>query len=752
VNKLLPFKSGLLATLLFLSHSGYATDVLENIPVKGSLFEEAEGSIIEKAEGSVVKEAEGSVFEEIVVTAEFRDVNLLDTGNSISVVDSETIHRRGAQHLEQVLNLVPNVNFSSGASRGRFFQIRGIGERSQFIEPVNPSVGILIDGIDFSGIGGAATTLDVQQIEIFRGPQGTLFGANALAGLIDMKSNDPSESFEGNFETSFAEYETRTVSGVISGPVTDNLGYRLAVQQHKSDGYVENDFLNRDDTNNIDEQTIRGKLHWQVNDELEVKFTGFYLDADNGYDSFSLDNNRHTLSDQPGHDRQESTAFAVESTWKGAEQFDVVSQISYAESNLEYSYDEDWTFTDICSGQPCDGWAYSSFDNYLRDRETKTVDLRLVSNDQGLLFNDSTDWVIGIYYRDQEESLLREYTFNPGDFVSDFDTKNYAIYGQLGSQLTDNLRLTSGLRLEYRNADYWDSDGVNNDKGERLWGGRLGLEYHITDNTMVYGLVSRGYKAGGVNSDPALDDDYRTFGTERMWNFETGIKGDWFDGALQTQLALFYQKRTKMQVKQSLVECPPGPGSCTFTDYLDNAEKGANYGAELEFTWLALDIVQVYGSLGLLRATFKDYKTFNHVDVDKTDPEPAPKNLSGHEQAHAPSYQFAIGTEIVLTHNLTAGLELEGKESFYLSPRHNAKTNRYELVNARLNYRLAGWEVSLWGRNLADRDVIVRGFGSFGNDPRQCPDPSTPSSCYPVEPFYQYGEPRIVGATAKYHF
>ena len=431
MNKLLPFKSGLLATILFFSHSGYATDVLENTPVEGSLFEEAEGSVINEAEGSVINEAEGSIiekaegsiFEEIVVTAEFRDVNLLDTGNSISVVDSETIHRRGAQHLEQVLNLVPNVNFSSGASRGRFFQIRGIGERSQFIEPVNPSVGILIDGIDFSGIGGAATALDVQQIEIFRGPQGTLFGANALAGLIDMRSNDPSESFEGNFEISFAEYETRTVSGVISGPVTDNLGYRLAVQQHKSDGYVENDFLNRDDTNNIDEQTIRGKLHWQANEELEIKFTGFYLDADNGYDSFSLDNNRHTLSDQPGHDRQESTAFAVESTWKGAEQFDVVSQISYAESNLEYSYDEDWTFTDICSGQPCDGWAYSSFDNYLRDRETKTVDLRLVSKDQGLLFNDTTDWVLGVYYRDQEESLLREYTFNPGDFVSDFDTK-----------------------------------------------------------------------------------------------------------------------------------------------------------------------------------------------------------------------------------------------------------------------------------------------------------------------------------------
>ena len=690
-------KSSLLTAMILISPSGFSADSSFATDVVAPALTEQTVSETADTESTRTKPV---ILEEVIVTAEFRDVSVLDTGNSISVISSETIDRREARHLEQVLNLVPNVNYSSGASRGRFIQIRGIGERSQFIEPVNPSVGLLVDGIDFSGIGGAATTLDVQQIEIFRGPQGTLFGANALAGLIDMKSNDPSEHFEGSLETSFAEYDTRTVSGVISGPVTDNLGYRLAVQQHKSDGYVENDFLNRDDTNNIDEQTVRGKLHWQVNDELEMKFTGFYVNADNGYD------------------------------------------ISYAESNLEYGFDEDWTFTDICSGEPCDGWAWTSFDNYLRDRETKTVDLRLVSSEQGLLFNDSTDWVMGVYYRDQEESLLRKNTGNP-DFISDFDTKNYAVYGQLGSQLSDNLRLTTGLRLEYRNADYWDNDGVNNDKGERLWGGRLGLEYQVTDNAMIYGLVARGYKAGGVNSDTSLAESSRTFGTEYMWNFETGIKGDWLEGTLQAQLALFYQKRRKMQVKQSLVEpisgndCP-----CSFTDFIDNAEKGANYGAELEFTWLASDVVQFYGSLGLLRATFKDFESFSHVDADPANG--VAKDLSGREQAHAPSYQFALGVELALTHNLTAGLELEGKESFYLSSRHNAKTNRYELINTRLNYRLADWEVSLWGRNLADRDVIVRGFGSFNNDPRDF--------FTGIEPYYQYGEPRIFGASAKYHF
>ena len=733
-------KTSFLALALLISHGSFAADLTETLA--DDTVEKTTELAVEQSTNQPTERAPEEAFEEIVVTADFRDVALMSTGSSISVIDSKTIARREARHLEQVLNLVPNVNYSSGASRGRFIQIRGIGERSQFIEPLNPSVGLLIDGIDFSGIGGAATTLDLKQIEVLRGPQGTLYGANALAGLINLTSNDPTETFEGNFETSMAEYETRTVSSVVSGPVTDNLGYRFAIQQHKSDGYTDNDFLNQHDTNNIDEQTIRGKLNWQVNDELQVKLTGFYMDADNGYDGFSLDNTRHTLSDQPGHDRQESTAVGIETTWQATEQFDVVGAVSYADSNLEYGYDEDWSYEDICSGEPCDGWAYSSFDNYRRDRETSTVDLRLVSREEGKLFGDTTDWLIGVYYRDQEESLLREYTYAASDFTSDFDTENHAIYGQLGSQLTDNLKLVTGLRLEYRDAEYDDSDLVNHDNGERLWGGRIGLEYTIADDTMVYGLVSRGYKAGGVNSNASLNPSGREFDTEYMWNFETGVKGDWLDGQLQVQLALFYQKRKDMQVKQSLVEpilgtdCP-----CSFTDYFDNAAKGENYGLELEYNWFASDIFTFYGSLGLLKAKFKDFDSFTHSGADAESG--VSVDLSGREQAHAPSYQFTVGTEVNITGNLTASVEVEGKDEFYLSPRHDEKTNSYELINTRLHYQVDAWELSLWGRNLTDKDVIVRGFGSFGNDPRKF---------YVTEPYYQYGEPRIFGATAKYHF
>jgi len=665
---------------------------------------------------------------EVIVSADFRDSNLLNTAASVSVIDSQIIDRRQARHLEQLLNLAPNVNFSSGASRGRFVQIRGIGERSQFIEPLNPSVGTLVDGIDFTGIAGAATTMDTQQVEILRGPQGTLYGANALAGLINLKSNQPTEQTEGNVEVSLGDYNTQTVSAAIGGALTDDLGARVAVQQHSSDGYISNDFLNRDDTDNIDELSLRSIFDWQASEDLTLKLTVFHVNADNGYDAFSLDNTRRTLSDTPGQDRHEATAFAVESNWQASDSVELKTLVSFADNNLEYGYDEDWAFPDICTGEPCEGWEYNSVDNYIRERENATVDIKLVSTENGKILNNSTDWVAGAYWRDQDEQLLRQYTYADGDFTSDFETSNQAIYGQLDTQLSDALTLTSGLRFEQRSADYIDSDAVAHNVDESLWGGRIALNYQLSDQTMVYGLISRGYKAGGVNSDPSLSAEDREFDTEIMWNLETGAKGLWLDGQLQAQVAAFYQKRDDIQIKQSLVQSREDSEASDFTDYFGNSANGSNYGLEVELNWFASDALAVFASLGWLETEY---------DI------PLSEDLDSRQQAHAPNYQFALGTTYQVNQDLALTVDIEGKDQFYLSSSHNEQTESYQLLNANLVYNLGEWQLSLWGRNLTDEEVIVRGFGGFGNDPRKF---------YETEAYYQYGEPRIFGLSGKYTF
>src|SRR5215470_7169409 len=143
--------------------------------------------------GATVVAADNQVLEEVIVTATLRQQALVDTPVSITVLDQRTLQDAGRQHFEDVLSAVPNLNWAGGTSRPRFFQIRGIGEREQYEGAPNPSVGFLIDDIDFSGIGMPATTFDVDRIEVLRGPQGMRYGANALAGLISVQSAQPQD-------------------------------------------------------------------------------------------------------------------------------------------------------------------------------------------------------------------------------------------------------------------------------------------------------------------------------------------------------------------------------------------------------------------------------------------------------------------------------------------------------------------------------------------------------------------------------
>lgn len=682
--------------------------------------------------------AEPSRLEEIIVTAQLRPTTLLNQPGSISVVSAQDIREREAQHLEGILNLAPNVNFAGGTSRARFFQIRGVGERSQFQEPLNPSIGLVIDGIDFSGLGGAGTLFDVEQVEILRGPQGTLHGANALAGLINIRSGQPETEPGFRVEASAADYNTWSAGIMGTGPlIADKLLYRLAVNSYQSDGYMENDYLGRDDTNDQDETTVRGKLRWLPGERDTLDLTLMYIDIDNGYDAFSLDNTRHTLSDQPGKDQQESTALGLQ--WQRELDSMVLNlAASGATTDSHYSFDEDWSYVGIAPG-----WEYSSYDQYDRDRDSYSATARLSSGDQGRLFDDSTDWVVGAYYLGDREHLRRRYTYLDNDFTSDYDTDTYALFSQLDTRLSEHLNLVTGLRAERRYTDYQDNNNVRSSPDKDLWGGRIALEYHLDDSQMIYGSVSRGYRANGVNAtilasmettdDPDILDQLeqlQQFDEEYLINYEVGFKGNLLADTLQTRLAIFYMDRNDQQVKGSL-NIDRDDNSTAFIDYTSNAAQGNNYGAELELNWLATEQLRLFANLGLLETEYEDY-----IDAQGND-------LSGRDQAQAPRYQYAVGGHYEFGAGFYLRMDIEGRDSFYFSDRHDVKSTAYDLLNARLGYTHDSWSVALWARNLTDEDYYVRGFGTFGNDPRKE---------YEVEPYYQYGEPRVIGISASYTY
>src|SRR6201994_4817688 len=184
------------------------------------------------------KSADNQPLDEIIVTATLRAVPLEELPGSASVLSEATLRDAGQQLFEDVPPLVPNLNWAGDTSRPRYFQIRGIGELQQYQGAPNPSVGFIMDDIDFSGLGSAATLFDVDHIEVLRGPQSMRYGANALGGLIYAQSAEPAETVGGRVELGAGNDGERDYGAVLTGPIPElDSSFRLAAQHYTSDGY-----------------------------------------------------------------------------------------------------------------------------------------------------------------------------------------------------------------------------------------------------------------------------------------------------------------------------------------------------------------------------------------------------------------------------------------------------------------------------------------------------------------------------------
>lgn len=668
--------------------------------------------------------------ERITVQGDLRQQSAGQLAGSLSVVTEQELQRQSVQHLDQLLNQFANVNFSAGASRGRYVQVRGIGERSEFVDTINPSVGILIDGIDYSGLGISGIS-DIAQFEVFRGPEATRFGANALAGMLNLTTKGPTDSAEGKASLTVANYDSHQLAGQFSNAITSQWGYSLSLEQQRSDGFIENRFLERDDTNNIDELTGRFKVAYQPSDTLKLQLVSHFVDQDNGYDAFSLDRDRTTLSDQPGQDKLRSKALALQADYAGLTFARLQGQLSWLDAAADYGFDEDWSYVGLHPDE------YSTTDRYLRDREQLTLDYRLVSTDGGRL--GESDWVLGVYAASKEFDLTRQFwnwdLWQADSFASALSRSNLALYTELSTPLTEKLTLVSGLRLERYEDEYADSSANRIDNSDTMWGAKLSLNYQPKPQALIYLLASRGYKAGGVNGDAlakAADDSLNelltkaSFAPETLYNAEFGVKGTALDQSLVTRVAAFYMWREDMQVKGWL---NPDSGP-QFAGFIDNAGSGRNYGVEIESR------LQVNPQLALMiSASWLKTKLGNYVTIDGDD-------FSGREQAQAPRFGYNLAADWYLSDALTFNVGLQGKDSYYYSDGHNQRSSRYELLNLRLSYQLQQWQLAVWSRNALDQDVGVRGF-YFGNDPRDGYEPHL---------YEQFAEPRRIGLSASYQF
>jgi outer membrane receptor protein involved in Fe transport len=672
------------------------------------------------------------MLEPVVVTATLRKESDLAIASSVTVLDRAQLQTTGQQHLEDVLGQVPNLNFAAGTNRARYFQLRGIGELDQYEGAPNPSIGLLVDDIDFSGLGSMATLFDLDRIEVLRGPQGTRYGANALAGLMYLSSATPRDEWGGRFEADVGDYGTRSVGAVLTGPVSSlDSSFRIAAQRYTSDGFYRNDFLQRSDTNGRDESTVRGRWHWTPTPAVAVDLSAVHVAINDGYDAFSPENTRTVHSDKPGVDRQHSSGASLHVVWNGDDGRTVTAIGTWADSRIVYGYDGDW-------GNP-QYWApyvYDFTEVQHRHRTTHSGELRYAS-----AANSPVRWLAGLYafsLKEQLNDLNVGVSIDPvyGEYDlhtvldSGYQARSVAAYGVLEGDIDARTHWSIGLRGEHRRADYADAlaDAVygGNDThafapSDQLIGGHASINHDLDTAHSVYLQVARGYKAGGFNLSQGISPSEINFRPESDWNIEVGYKAH--SAAFQLATDVFVVSRHQAQLRSSIQTDPTNPNSFIF--YTGNAASGLDYGAEGSLKARITDHLSTSLTLGLLHTSFHNFVRIGATGLSSV----------SRELPHAPHASGSAQLEYRLLSGWYARLDVSAMSAFYYDlPPNETQSSGYGLAHVRVGYDTPRWSAGFYVRNLANRTYTTRGF-YFGLEP---PD-------YPNTLYVQLGEPRVYG-------
>lgn len=668
------------------------------------------------------------------VTADLWESPLARISASVSVFERADLETGAVRHFGDLVDQVPNLTWTGGTSRPRYLQIRGVGENSQFEgETPDSAVRFLIDDLDFTGLGTVASTFDVSQVEVLRGPQAGAFGANAAGGVVRLVTQAPTPVWTGQVEGSLGEDALRTFGVAVGGPLLaarpDQLMVRLAVQQSESDGFRRNLTLNRD-TNARDEQTARLRLVFNPTADWRWDATFFAADLANGYDEFALDNNgRSTFSDQPGRDEQRSVASSVRGTWSGADAFRFTSVSSVARTRSRYAYDDDWTAA-----------SYMGFSDLRRLRWVVNQELR-VDSEPATLEGWISRWTAGVFYSDTDE-FSRYANVDPENIrglVTHYRGRNYAAFGQIGHDFTTKTRLILGLRAERMETEGNGTvsrvrlvPGTRDPErriapafNDTVWGGKITLEHDLTPEQLVFASLSRGYKAGGVNIDARIDpgSDPLTYDTETLWNVEVGFRGNWLQQRLRGEVTAFYLLRDETQVRDSA-----GFGG-NYRFFTDNGDESVVYGLESSGSFAITSGWKLRGSLALMRSELDPFTLVNG------------NTGGGRELANTPEYGYSVGTRWGREQGVFAQADLVGRAQQFDSNNQNESRRAFRVVNASIGYAWQDWIFTVWAKNLLDEDYDKRVY-FFGNE-----DPD-----YVPTRYENRADPRQIGVTAVYRF
>ena len=684
--------------------------------------------------------AAAGVLEEVVVTARKREESLQDTPISITAFSGDDLEQANMIDLRDIGKYTPGMSFTSygmaSSEAGAIF-IRGVGQADHMVT-TDTGVGLYIDGVYMGRNQGAALDLiDLERVEVLRGPQGTLFGKNTIGGAVNVVSRKPTGESGGSVELTVGDKGRLNATATAEWALSERFSVRASLQRKKRDGVGEQVFTG-DETGDENSLGGRGQLYWQgdvAEVSVVVDFTrarqaavphtlyahaGFlglstcYTDtadasagigryvscpAGTNVDPF----NSYSLDDLG----TEQDLFGVSATWSWDvnELLQMKSIVSYRDmaylGNLEFD------------GAP------ATVIHYLETGESDQLSWEFQLSGQNA--TGTLNWITGLYYFTEEGYNLQDDDVfsNLDQRRSDVETDSYALFGQGSFELTPALSLTAGLRYTKEDKDYSVvyrrirgadlPDGTaflipltRLDDSWNAVSGTINLDYDINEAMMVYATYSRGFRSGGFNARPAKPSSVNRYDPEYLNMYEVGLKLE--TDQARGSLAFYSSNYEDYQAQVN-----------TLVDAFDtrtlNAAEAKINGVELEFTVLFSDNFRLAASYAytdaeitkvdidpLLRAGFSKGVTLPYV--------------SKHTYSISPQLDMQMGGG-----NLLIRADYAYRGAFYgqIANAPEEREDGYGLFNARIEYRPPGekWRLALYGINLADKEYArIRNYFS----------------------------------------
>ena len=609
-----------------------------------------------------------TVFEEVIVTAEKRDESLQSVSQAVTAITDSEISAKNITSFVDLSTIVPGVTVAKNEGYKTIISIRGVGNETNQNAIAAPSVAYHMDGIFIASPFSLQTDfIDVQRIEVLRGPQGTLFGQNSTGGAINVISNKPTtDELFTKADITYGDYGMKQLRSSSNIPISDNVSTKLSLSAMTREGFTENLATGQDldDAHNL---SFRTDWMVDISDTTSLRIFGQYSSVDrNGAAIRGIDDpspgmrklSQNTISKQ---ELTSSVVAMIFETDLGYASLKILA--SSQEDDISVTRDNDrHNFGDPVLSIPGLGagatYQQAEFRPETSLVETTTFEVNLISNEPAM--DGKLDWTVGAFYMDHEiENVIRGYRDDdldgvfkyvcdasfadpsycydhdygiPGRFdiygpAADVDfftdafpyRESLSVYAQTTYSFSDTFRLVSGLRYSedtfgtdvtnFLNTETFVAEGTTDEVTTRVTG-----EYDLADNTMVYLTLASGFKPGGSNLTFGFDNDnappmvFPTFEAETVDSTEMGIKTDLFNGKARANIAAFSYDYENLQFQAT----DPDP----YRGGVANIPDSEMSGVEIEFTALASDSFTFDMNLAFLNSEVSsDYFVLDNVDA-----------------------------------------------------------------------------------------------------------------------------------------